>query len=42
MPIAAFAVLAINNEFDWKPAFQTLGMDASNFERARTLDRYFS
>jgi nucleoside-diphosphate-sugar epimerase len=39
MPIASLAVLAIDNEFAWQPAFQALGLNPSEFERTRTFDR---
>jgi hypothetical protein len=42
MPIASLAVLAIDNEFDWHPAFQALGIDSLEFDRNRTFDRYLS
>lgn len=42
MPIASLAVLAIDNEFAWQPAFEALGLDPSEFERTRTFDRYLS
>jgi nucleoside-diphosphate-sugar epimerase len=42
MPVASLAVLAINNEFAWQPAFQALGLDPSEFERTRTFDRYLT
>jgi nucleoside-diphosphate-sugar epimerase len=42
MPIASLAVLAIDNQFSWQPAFQALGINPSEFERPRTFDRCFS
>jgi nucleoside-diphosphate-sugar epimerase len=42
MPLASFAVLAINNKFAWQPAFQALGINPSDFDRTKTLDRYLS
>jgi nucleoside-diphosphate-sugar epimerase len=42
MPLASLAVLAIDNEFAWEPAFQALGMNPCEFERAHTFDRYLS
>jgi nucleoside-diphosphate-sugar epimerase len=42
MPIASLAVLAIDNEFEWQPAFQALGITPSDFGRDRTFDRYLS
>jgi nucleoside-diphosphate-sugar epimerase len=41
MPLASFAVLAIDNEFDWQPAFEAMGLNPSEFDRAHTFDRYF-
>lgn len=40
MPIASFAVLAIDNEFAWEPAFQAMDMNPSEFRRDCTLDTY--
>jgi nucleoside-diphosphate-sugar epimerase len=42
MPLASFAVLAIDNEFAWQPAFQAMEINPSEFQRACTLDRYLS
>jgi nucleoside-diphosphate-sugar epimerase len=42
MPIASFAVLAIDNEFDWQPGFQALGIEPSDFDRSHTLGKYLS
>jgi nucleoside-diphosphate-sugar epimerase len=40
MPFASLAVLAIDNEFAWQPAFEALGLDSGDFSRERTFDRY--
>jgi len=42
MPLASLAVLAIDNEFAWQPAFQSLGIDPAEFDRKHALDRYLS
>jgi nucleoside-diphosphate-sugar epimerase len=42
MPIASLAVLAIDNEFDWQPAFQALRLNPAEFGRDQTFDRYLS
>jgi nucleoside-diphosphate-sugar epimerase len=41
MPIASLAVLAIDNEFAWQPAFHALGINPDEFNRNNTFDKYF-
>ena len=38
----ALAVLAMDNEFAWRPAFETLELDAARYARERTFDPYWS
>jgi nucleoside-diphosphate-sugar epimerase len=38
----AFAILAMDNEFVWRPAFEALQLDPAEYTRARTFDRYWS
>ncbi len=40
LKLAAFGVLALDTVFDWQPAFRELGLDATEFGRARTFDAY--
>jgi nucleoside-diphosphate-sugar epimerase len=40
--LAAFAFLGLDNEFDWRETVDALGIDASCFSRALTLDRYLA
>lgn len=38
----ALAVLAMDNEFAWRPAFDALGLDPARYARERTFDPYWS
>lgn len=38
--LAAFGVLGLNTAFEWKPAFDELGLDAEEFAKAKTFDAY--
>ena len=42
LAIEALAVLRIDNEFDWRPAFDELELDVKRYERARTFEPYWS
>jgi nucleoside-diphosphate-sugar epimerase len=38
----AVAILAMDNEFDWRPAFDALRLDPAEYTRGRTFDPYWS
>jgi len=41
LPLEALEVLAIDNEFEWRPLFEELGLDEARYARERTFDPYF-
>jgi len=41
LSLEALAVLAIDNEFDWKTSFDELGLEPERYARDRTFDPYF-
>ena len=41
LAVDALAVLGIDNEFDWRPAFEELGLDVERFARDQTFEPYW-
>lgn len=41
LTVDALAILGIDNEFDWRPAFDELGIDVNRFAREKTFAPYW-